>query len=329
MLAGEGALVMVRADVPDEVARVVAGLSEALDGVVPATAPDNLLVGTWNLREFGGLTPRWFSGAGDTPKRDWCAVACIAEVVSRFDVVAVQETQRSTTALRAVLGRLGSGWQVICSDVTEGPDGNGERLAYLYNGARVTPSGLVGEIVLPAQDSGPVSQFARTPYVASFTRAGTEFVLATVHLVWGARAADRLPEVSGFAEWMRRWSQRPDEWNANLLVLGDFNLDRIGDPLYNAFLAAGLWPPAQLNAVPRTIFQNPTRPHLYDQIAWFSTPEEQSLLQGLTYTGRAGGFDFLPHVYPGMTPTAVSWRISDHYPLWAEFPVGPATPAVG
>jgi endonuclease/exonuclease/phosphatase family metal-dependent hydrolase len=306
-------------DPPPEVRQDLAALSAALDFAVPAAVEGNLLIGTWNLRGFGALTPRWQSGTGDAPKRDWHAIACIAAVVSRFDVVAVQETRRTTTALRALLDQLGAGWQVICSDVTEGPDGNGERLAYLYNSLRVTPSGLVGEIVLPPQTTGPVSQFARTPYLASFTRAGTEFILATVHLIWGNKAIDRLPEVTAFATWMRQWADRPDDWNANLLVLGDFNLDRIGDPLYEAFLATGLWPPAELNTVPRTIFQNDPKRHLYDQIAWFTTPEGNSLLNSLTYTGHAGGFDFLPHTYPGMTRTEVSWRISDHYPLWAEF----------
>jgi hypothetical protein len=27
-------------------------------------------------------------------------------------------------------------------------------------------------------------------------------------------------------------ADRPDDWNQNLLVLGDFNLDRMDDPLF-------------------------------------------------------------------------------------------------
>ena len=306
-------------DPPQEVVTDLSALAAALDVAVPPATGSNLLIATWNIRAFGDLTPSWRSGPTDSPKRDWHAIACIAEVVARFDVVAVQETRRTTTALRALLARLGPTWQVICSDVTEGDQGNGERLAYLYNTQRIRPSGLVGEIVLPAQTTGPVSQFARTPYVASFRRGDVEFTLATVHLIWGDKAIDRLPEVTAFAQWMRAWAQRSDDFNANLLVLGDFNLDRIGDPLFEAFLATGLWPPAELNDVPRTIFETTDKPHLYDQIAWFSSPEGQALLESLTYTGRAGGFNFLPHVYPQRSHTEISWRISDHYPLWAEF----------
>jgi hypothetical protein len=75
-------------------------------------------------------------------------------------------------------------------------------------------------------------------------------------------------------------------WNSNLIVLGDFNLDRIGDPLYEAFISTGLWPPAEL--------------------------------KGLAYGQRAGTFDSIPHVFQGLTRSEVSWLISDHYPFWCE-----------
>lgn len=140
-----------------------------------------------------------------------------------------------------------------------------------------------------------------------------------MHVLWGDKAADRLPELTAFAQWMRDWAERPDDFNENLLVLGDFNLDRIGDPLYEAFVSTGLWPPTELDTVPRTIFDNNKTRHFYDQIAWFSDPDGTTMLKSLEYTGRAGHFDFLPHVLAGLTLQEVSWRISDHYPLWTEF----------
>ncbi|WP_216698934.1 hypothetical protein [Arthrobacter sp. Br18] len=165
----------------------------------------------------------------------------------------------------------------------------------------------------------PVPQFARTPYAAGFTRGTTGFVLTTVHVLWGNNTADRLPEITAFAQWMRDWAKRPDDWNENLLVLGDFNLDRIGDPLYEAFVSTGLWPPAELQDVPRTIFDHDKTRHFYDQIAWFSEPDGTTMLKTLTYTGHAGHVDFLPHIYTELTKQKISWRISDHYPLWTEF----------
>ena len=294
-------------------------LSAALDTTIPARTDSNLLVATWNVRAFGDVTAKWVAGPGDSPKRDWHAVACIAEVISRFDVIALQEARRSTKALRFLLERLGPNWRVIASDVAEGSAGNGERLAFLYDADRVQPSGLVGEIVLPPIGDDPARQFARTPYFAGFSRNGTEFTLASVHVLWGKNAAERLPEVTAFAQWMRNWADRPNDWNHNLMVLGDFNLDRIGDPLYEAFIATGLWPPTELNQVPRTIFDDSGANNFYDQIAWFSEADGTPLLDGIAYNQRAGSFDFIPHVMTGLTKNEISWRVSDHYPLWAEF----------
>ena len=307
------------ADTPPDVTQDLTRLAAALDASVPAKTATNLLIATWNVRAFGDLTNKWAAGPRDSPKRDWHAVACIAAVVSRFDVIALQEVRRNTTALRFLLELLGPTWRVIASDVTEGTAGNGERLAFLYNTDRLQPSGLVGEIVLPPLGEDPQRQFARTPYVAGFNRAGTEFTLASVHVLWGKNATERLPEVTAFAHWMRAWADRPHDWNHNLMVLGDFNLDRIGDPLYEAFITTGLWPPTELNTVPRTIFDNNNTRHYYDQIAWFTNPDGTSHLQNMTYTGHAGSFDFIPHLMTGLTRNEISWRISDHYPLWTEF----------
>lgn len=64
-------------------------LRPALDAAVPPRTDANLLVATWNIRALGGLTAKWAAGPKDSPKRDWHAVACLAAVISRFDVVAV------------------------------------------------------------------------------------------------------------------------------------------------------------------------------------------------------------------------------------------------
>ncbi|WP_139186321.1 endonuclease/exonuclease/phosphatase family protein [Arthrobacter subterraneus] len=157
-------------DPPASVTRDVARLRAALDDTLPTKTASNLLIGTWNVRAFGDLTEKWKAGPRDSPKRDLHAMTCIAEIASRFDVLALQEVRRNTTALHYLMGLLGPGWRFITSDVTEGSAGNGERLTYLYDTARVQPSGLVGEIVLPPATDGPVPQFARTPYAAGFTR---------------------------------------------------------------------------------------------------------------------------------------------------------------
>jgi hypothetical protein len=119
---------------PPEVTTELAALSTALDRVVPAKAT-NLLVATWNISAFDRYTPTWRSTAGNSPIRDYSNIAHITEIVSRFDVIAIQELRRSATGFLAMLDRLGPDWAFLTSDVTEGDAGNNERLAFVYTPA--------------------------------------------------------------------------------------------------------------------------------------------------------------------------------------------------
>jgi len=122
---------------------------------------------------------------------------------------------------------------------------------------------------------------------------------------------------------MSAWAKRSSDWEQNLLALGDFNIDRKDDLLWQAFTSTGLSAPADLEIVPRTIFSNPSKPSLdkfYDQIAWFSSTTTGLPRLSLEYI-RGGGFDFMPYIYKDttLTKSSISFRMSDHYPLWAEF----------
>jgi endonuclease/exonuclease/phosphatase family metal-dependent hydrolase len=314
---------------PEEVAADLVRLRTALDEEVPAKALDrNLLIATWNVRAFGDLTEKWESDEEDTPKRDLHSLLSIAEIVSRFDVVALQEAREDLKALRHLLKLLGPDWGLSLTDVTEGAPGNGERMAFLFDSRRVVPSGLACEIVVPEEQLGSIEpgalrrQFARTPYAVSF-RAGTKtFVLVTLHVLYGEREEERLPELTAIADWLADWARDVNGWDHNLIALGDFNIDRRGDPLHDAFVSTGLDIPAGLQDVPRTIFADPGRPELdkfYDQIAWFTGRNGAPALS-LRYS-RGGFFDFMRSALTnrGLTKAQLSWRISDHYPLWAEF----------
>jgi hypothetical protein len=43
----------------------------------------------------------------------------------------------------------------------------------------------------------------------------------------------------------------------------------------------------------------------------------------------AGSFDFVPLLQGGFTKTQLSWKISDHYPLWVEFSLRPSQDDTG
>ncbi len=192
---------------PEEVAADLERLRSALDEGVPAKALDrNLLVATWNVRAFGDLTEKWESSEEDTPKRDLHSLLCIAEIVSRFDVVALQEAKDNLKALRHLMKLLGPDWGLSLTDVTEGAPGNGERMAFLFDTRKVVPSGLACEIVVPQEQLERIEpgalrrQFARTPYAVSF-RAGTKtFVLVTLHVLYGEDEEERVPELRAIAQ---------------------------------------------------------------------------------------------------------------------------------
>ena len=157
-------------DYPRPVVEDIARLRRRIEASgLPCKLMDyNLLIGTWNIRSFGRVYEGWEENPG-SPKRNLRAMACIAEIVRRLDVVAIQEVKRHTSGIRMLLNDfLGPDWGLIVSDVTVGCEGNAERLAFIYDKRRVQPSGLAGEVVLPPTGAGdPARQFARTPYIVS------------------------------------------------------------------------------------------------------------------------------------------------------------------
>lgn len=314
------------ADYPRPVAEDIVRLRDRIkrSGIPKRGVDQNLLIGTWNIRAFGGIHEAWDENP-DSPKRNFRGLAYIAEIVKRFDVIAIQEVGAETTGIRVLLEDfLGDNWGVIMSDVSRPVEGgHTERLAYLYDERRVHPSGLAGEIVIPkplAEDGqeqesvDPVEQFDRTPFIVGFS-AGTErFALLTVHIRYGEGPEDRIDEIRALSTYiareLRRRSGEATE-ERNLIVLGDFNIDsREDDPLFEAFLESGLQVPVPLRSV-RTTYG--TEAKHYDQIGWFMG--ELNLLT----ENRSGVIDFAGAVYPELSLRSMSYRVSDHFPLWAEF----------
>lgn len=305
-------------------------LKAALDAQIPAKQPSqNLLIATWNLRAFGSLTRKWTAGGTDSPKRDLRGLRTICEIISRFDVIAIQEVIGDLRALRDMMRFLGDDWAFLMTDITLGAAGNNERMAYIFDCRRVKPSGLACELVVPPEwldeidEDALKNQFARTPYAVSFKAGDKTVVLTTLHVLYG-EAAERIPELRGIARWLSDWARRTNKWHQNLIALGDFNIDRKGDELWQAFTSTGLTVPPDLHQVKRSVFDVSGQAALgkfYDQIAWFENTKGVPKLS--IPCVRSGSFDFLPYVYTdtSLSKYSISFRISDHYPLWTEFSI--------
>ncbi|HUH27946.1 endonuclease/exonuclease/phosphatase family protein [Gelidibacter sp.] len=302
-------------------------LKADLDSKIPSKKLDkNLLIATWNIRAFGNLTRKWDSEDDDSPKRDLHSVLCIAEIIRRFDVIAIQEVKDNIRALRDTLKVLGKNWSFILTDVNQGKVGNGERMAYLFDTRRVHLSGLAGELVVPEEwgknigEHALSKQFVRSPYAVSFQSNQHTFILVTLHILYGKSPQSRIEELRGIAKWLYSWAGSLNAYHQDFIALGDFNIDARGDLLEETFLSEGLYIPPQLQneEVTRSIF-NTTK--FYDQIAWFNSQGKGPKLSMEFLSG--GNYDFVPYALANrqLTKQNLSWLISDHHPLWAEFKV--------
>jgi hypothetical protein len=178
----------------------------------------SLLLATWNIRDFDSNK---FKFGPRLPE----SFFYIAEIISCFDLVAVQEVNRDLSALERVMRILGREWDYIVTDATEGPSGNEERMAFVYNTEKVLFRKVAGEIVLPdgqlivsrkkmkkaakkpgeasataAETEGAIragqqeakQQFARTPFLVAFQSGWFKFSLCTVHIFYGSDTGEAL-----------------------------------------------------------------------------------------------------------------------------------------
>lgn len=299
---------------PEERGEALAGLGalrRALVDEVPERVPhENLLVATWCLNKLG---------RGEVRRP---SIFYIAQVVSAFDVVCLQEIHRDLGPLREVLAALGPEWGYLITDVTEGRMGNSERFAIVYYEPRVTFEHVSGEVVLADKllERNGGAQFARKPLVASFRSGRFPFRLCTAHVRFSQATADReasARECGILAAYLQRLSEREGE---NIVLAGNFNYRRPDSREIAALVDGGFAiDPDTLH--PSTF----TGRHHTDLIGLMMREP------GTVRVGRSGAFAPLQHVYreedaeahlPGAKKGRWRmWRtgqISDHRPVWVE-----------
>jgi endonuclease/exonuclease/phosphatase family metal-dependent hydrolase len=311
-------------DTPNQsIQKELIDLNLDLDQKLPLTASDKVLIATWNLRKFGKLTEEWVDIPNTSPKRNLHALRCIIEILKRFDIIAVQEVTGNLKCLRDTMRFLGDGWSFLMTDETKGTKGNKERLAFIFNNSRVKLSGLACEIVIPDEelDKGSIKndaltrQFARTPYAVSFKAKDKTFVLLTLHVLFGVKPEDRKPELLAIANWIKDWAKELSGWGHSLIILGDFNIDRRKDENFRAFTSTGLEVPQELQDASRSIFDKMA---FYDQIAWYKENFNLTYITG-------GSYDFTKIAMKSLNISLndLSFRISDHMPLYVEYGLTP------
>jgi endonuclease/exonuclease/phosphatase family metal-dependent hydrolase len=309
-------------------------LKKALKERIPArTIESTLLIATWNIREFDS------SKYGSRSKE---CLHYIAEIVSTFDLVAIQEVNRDLTALNALMKILGGWWKFVITDTTQGKEGNNERSAFVFDSRKLSFSGLAGEIVLPTSLSSdtPTKQFYRTPYVIGFKSGWFSFEICTVHIVYGEDRDDdpnRIREIEEICNFLVKESKDPYAWSKNWILLGDFNIFQLSDKTFNAIIKSGFIVPEETR-LPTNILKK----KYFDQIAFILRDEASKALTEI----KAGVFDYYDYIYSledealyaqemgepySKIPTPQkkttyykTWRtyqMSDHLPKWIEIKI--------
>lgn len=299
-------------------------LKNALDKAIPAKSVDTtLLLSSWNIREFGGSK---YGG------REREALFYLAEIISRFDLVAIQEVRDNLDALDDLMNLLGGWWKYLVSDVTLGQQGNQERKAYIYDTRKLSFGGLAGELIPAATKENDLLKsefaFARTPYLAGFRAGWFKFTICTQHLYYGETKPDhpqRQREAETIVQLMQKRMKSKDRWANNAILLGDFNTFSIKDNTFLALEKGSFHVPARLKGK----YTNANLDKPFDHIAFLAP--DIALQLGVA---DAGVFPFFDYVYRNTDraiylpdqddKTYKDWRtykMSDHLPIWVELEV--------
>jgi endonuclease/exonuclease/phosphatase family metal-dependent hydrolase len=299
-------------------------LKTALDQKIPAKRIDTtLLLATWNIREFGGTK---YKGRDDE------SLFYLAEIISRFDLVAVQEVRDNLDALDSLMTNLGSWWKFLVSDVTLGVQGNHERVTYIYDTRKLSFGGLAGELSAPQVKEGNTLSndfaFARSPYLAGFRAGWFKFTICADHLYYGMAKADdpqRQKESEMLVSLIKERMKAKDAWAYNSILVGDFNIFSTNDKTFLALEKGNFHIPARL----RGKYTNANLDKPFDQIAFLAPDVERQMSMAKTDV-----FPFFDYVYRDSDKAAYQaelgdydykeWRtfkMSDHLPVWVELEV--------
>jgi endonuclease/exonuclease/phosphatase family metal-dependent hydrolase len=320
----------------DEIAALRAYEQTATGRDIPDKAPDRLLLASWNIANLGVQERR---------DEDY---HLIADLISWFDLIAIQEANDHLAGLLNIHSFLPAKYKLLFSDFA----GNSERLTFVYDSTKVEVLEMVGEISLPPSQQKNVklpgitqefTGFDRSPYFGAFRSGGFSFVLINVHLYFGKMRPKELAQISidrrcleafAVARWADNRRRSKNSYLHDVIAIGDFNLPKVSpeDPIFHALTLKGLKVPEYSTAVGSSL----SGEDHYDQVAFH--PSETSG----DFTGKAGVFDFDGAIFrtlwdrfmadnQALAPkkqkekALVAFRaylryyISDHRLLWSEF----------
>lgn len=311
-----------RNEVIDNIIKLRERLADDKHGIPQKKLTGNLVLGTWNLRELGNS-----KYGGRMPE----SLYYIAEIISRFDLVAIQEVKDELGDFNKVCRILGSDWGIFTSVVTQGVSGNRERLAFLYDKRTVSFRNIAGQLILPGADT---NQFARSPYIVRFQSGWLKFDICTAHIYFGddnkksEKYARRVEEIANLTSYLKKYYIEKRE-AYNIFLLGDFNIEDTDSKTYEAATSSAFKIPEAI--LGKHLPSNKNQDKIYDQILYYNEFADIKFK-------KAGVFNFYDVVFDDLNKYSdrinrhqdkvidthkefedfKTYQMSDHLPLWIE-----------
>jgi hypothetical protein len=308
---------MHHGDVTPDIAKGLLALRQRIaeSQIPPSQLDETINVAVWNIREFG------------KKHRTEAAIHYIAEILGQFDLIALLELRDDLTDLGRVRCYLGSTWDIVYSDWMDDGGGNNERTAFLFDGRAVIFNGLAAEVDAPREKKGTeylaTQSIWRAPYMCSFRAGNFDFIAIATHARWGKSVEGRRAELQMLANWIDSRFKDKFVEDHDLIVMGDFNVPRIGDELFKALTSRGLQVPdalVSLKAGNQVLGgSNLNKTARYDQILHLPTLEKR-------FSNAGGTLDFfgsdahIKDLFPdkNYTRQQFSFQLSDHFPVWLQ-----------
>ena len=280
---------------------------------IPPKQADRLLVCTWNIANLG------------LHKRGEDHYRIIAEVLSWFDIIAVQEVHDNLEGLYKLEQFIGTEYELIFND----RGGNDERAAFFFDGNKVQRLELTGEVGIPVGEHKWIKikdidqefrGFDRNPFIASFSFNDVSFSLINAHLFFGSKSdakalQRRALEAFAVGRYADLRSKDMHAFTDYFIALGDFNIPKAekGDTIFDALTKRGLVVPEHSTKIASSIMSDAQ----YDQIAFFPNIKRKVKASGV--------FDYDTVIFPGLWDQHPSsfkkycrYYISDHRPMWVQ-----------
>jgi endonuclease/exonuclease/phosphatase family metal-dependent hydrolase len=251
-----------------------------------ASSPETIKIMSFNIQIFG-------SSKMANPE----VVRILIDIVSQADIIAVQEVRSSVIdPVEQFMALLPRTYKYVIGP-RQGRSSSKEQYWVIYDSSKIT---VLEENSWPDEDD----IFERSPYAVYFKTGGVfDFILLNNHIQ--PRAAEKEIRALG-----RVITYYIDLWkDPDVLVMGDFNAD---GQYFDSSLLDSIFPDIEYKIIFTNEDTTLARSHnTYDRFIITNSALED-------FTGNFGVIRF-DEVYDFKDNSVLPRKVSDHYPIWAEF----------